>query len=453
MKILLFAGAGTSVELGVPSMAGLATEFLAHSRQWSVEPDLVKQIMGDALDVEHLIEELDRICVAVPSLKKIGHDTVGLERAEKVRAEVEWFVQHAAERVAAREAQLIWGPLLQVPKPVEITFVTTNYDRAIELAANAEGICLDDGFGLFAERETVQWTGFGQDKGRLVLVKLHGSTDWYADGQTGIPTKLRHPMPLFGRSVLRLFEGPELGSALVLPSREKMLTKAPYPRLSQTFLNISDCCDLALFVGSSLRDEHIREAARSIAARAPVFIINPDCDGREVEGATVISQYASTFLVSTLPNALLTSDPSAVLRDASGPGAAVTQGVLSAVRDLMDTSVETIRRCRAVEELDDMGATLAPLQITQLLGDDDPTLARYALGLIPSSTSKEELIKAAALCPHTGDLAFRAELDILHNLVSSTQQHGVANVDQLPPNADLQEDGIVDVKKTATGVG
>ena len=29
MKLLLFAGAGTSIELGVPAMKGLAVEFLA----------------------------------------------------------------------------------------------------------------------------------------------------------------------------------------------------------------------------------------------------------------------------------------------------------------------------------------------------------------------------------------------------------------------------------------
>ena len=126
MKVLLFAGAGTSVELGVPSMAGLATEFLDHCRQWKLEPDLVERIMGSNLDVEHLIEELDRICSAGSSLRSIGQDTAGLESSEKVRAEVEWFVQHAAERVAAREAQLMWGSVLRASEHVDITFVTTN---------------------------------------------------------------------------------------------------------------------------------------------------------------------------------------------------------------------------------------------------------------------------------------------------------------------------------------
>ena len=423
MKVLLFAGAGTSIELGVPGMVGLATEFLDHSQQWSVEPALVNRILGKELDVEHLIEELDRICQARTSLEAIKWDAVGLECVDKVRAEVEWFVQHAAERVTARDAQLMWGSVLRVTKSVEITFVTTNYDRAIELAANGEKISLDDGFQSFDQGETAPWIGFDQDKEHPVLVKLHGSTDWYADSQSGRPTKLRHPMPLFGRSALRLAGGQQLSSALVLPSREKLLTRPPYPRLSQAFLNAADCCDLAVLVGSSLRDDHISEATRSVASRAPVFIVNPKGDGQGVEAAVAIAQHASTFLVSTLPNALLTTDPECALRDAGRTAPAGIGGALPAVRQLLDTSAETGQRCHAVEELDEMGATLDPLLLCQLLADDDPTVARYALGLVPSSAASERLIEQAASSPHTGDLAFREELELLQDLVTSKDRH------------------------------
>ena len=418
MKLLLFAGAGTSVELGVPSMAGLATEFLDHTKQWEVEPELVERIMKNNLDLEHLIEELDSICGAETSLKSVGKDTSGLQKAEKARTEVEWFVQHAAERVSPRDAKLMWGAVLQATTQFEITFVTTNYDRAIELAANAEGIRLNDGFGLFADDETVEWVGFGQNEARPVLVKLHGSTDWFADRNANSPTKLRHPMPLFGGSTLRLVER-ELDSALVLPSRQKMLTGAPYPRLSQAFLNAADCCDLAVFVGSSLRDEHVRDAARSVATRAPAFIVNPDREDHGIQNATVICQYASTFLMSTLPNALLTCIPSNALRDAGCLEVASRRGVLPAVRDLVDTSVEPVRRCRALEALYEIDATLHHSMIERLIDDDDPTVARYALGLVPQSTMKNELTKVAARSRHVNETAFREELEILRILVSS----------------------------------
>ncbi len=401
-------------------MTGLATEFLSHSHQWKVEPDLVQKIMENNLDIEHLIEELDRICMAESSLTSIGHDTDGLESVAKVRAEVEWFVQHAAERVSAKEACLMWGEVLRATEKAEISFVTTNYDRAIELAANGVGVRLDDGFEIFAEEEIAKWVGFKENEYCPTLIKLHGSTDWFADEQVGDPMKLRHPMPLFGRSVLML-ETQKFNSALVLPSREKMLTKAPYPRLSQAFLNAADGCDLALFVGTSLRDPHIRNAVQSVAAKnIPVFIVGPGVSpfGRSGETA-VVSQHASTFLISTLPNALCASDPISVLQNSSHSDSPATTSIFPAVRDLLNTDARAIRRCQAIEELDKVEATLAPALIEQLLGDGNSTVARYTLGLIPQSTSYTSLVEIASNCPHIGDPAFREELDILHRFISS----------------------------------
>lgn len=416
MKILLFAGAGTSVELGVPSMTGLALEFLQYSQQWKIEPDLVQKILDSQLDVEHLIEELDAICAAGPSLMSIGYKTPGWEKAKKVRAEVEWFVQHFAERVTAIDAQIMWGSILNATKRTEITFVTTNYDRAIELAANAVGISFNDGFGAFTEEEAVRWTGFEDEKQCPILIKLHGSTDWFADkNNKDHPMKLRHPMPLFGHSTL-LFDDLKLDSSLVLPSREKRLTGVPYPRLSQMFLNSIDCCDLALFIGSSLRDKHIRDAALSITENIPVFIVNPDGNNHGIDGGYIISQHASTFLVSTLPNILLAPDPKAGLLEACDQTNTLEHGILSAVKDLLDSNVDASRRRLASDELFEAGATLAPDLISKVLNDSDPTLARYTLGLIPTSTARESLIEMAAKCPYKDDPAFREELDILGKL-------------------------------------
>ncbi|MCY4642007.1 MAG: SIR2 family protein [Gammaproteobacteria bacterium] len=448
MKILLFSGAGTSIELGVPGMEGLATEFLRYSRQWEVEPKLVQEIIGNTLDIEHLIEELDRMCLAKSSLNSVGHTIKVIEQAEKVRAEVEWFVQHTAERITAEEAQLMWGPVLQVAKTTEITFVTTNYDRAIELAANSEGIQIDDGFEQIAGKETAHWVGFSQDKQLPKLVKLHGSTNWFADNNTDSPKKLRHPMPLFGRSVLS-FEGRQLCSALVLPSREKMLTKAPYPRLSQTYLNSADHCDLALFVGSSLRDAHIRDAVKSIAERVPVFIVNPYEEEYAIEGAEVIAQHASTFLISTLPNALLTKNPESALRGAANATTSNTKGILSTVSKLLDVNTKVTQRCLAIDILDQMGVTLPRMQVEKLLHDNSSIIARYALGLIPLSTVKDVLFDVANSCDHVSDPAFNEDLDILRKLISSNRQDILAPVNQLPSNASPQVSHASDCKETA----
>ena len=416
MRILVFAGAGTSVELGVPAMAGLAQGFRDHCRQWSVQPDLVGSILEQNMDVEHLIEVLDALCGAAPSLALVGETSQTLAPAEQIRAEVEWYVQHTAERVAASDAQLMWGSALRATKLHEVTFVTTNYDRAIEIAANAVGVEIDDGFGPFSEGELARWVGFSAECARTKLIKLHGSTDWYAMGESGKPVKLRHPMALYGRSELRLPDGPELRSALILPSREKMLSNAPYPRLSQKFLNVADECEAAVFVGSSLRDKHIAEAVRSTAERVPTFVVNPHAD-IEIGPARAICQFASEFLLSTLPNALA-GDPGGLLSRAAAPESGPGNGVLAAVSTLLNSGKEPNLRCSAIEQLDGLGATLDASLVKQLLSDDDVTVARYALSLVYGSSQANELLETARNTKHAkvSDQAYCDDLSLLREM-------------------------------------
>ena len=386
-------------------------------RQWPIDLELVRQLSPEELDVEYLIEELDRLCEARVPLESIGPNGIDIDRADSVRAEIEWFVQHAAERVAARDARLLWGSVLNGPQSVETTLITTNYDRAIEMAANNEGISLDDGFPPFDGERPVVWRGFAPSTRHSMLVKLHGSTDWYVDNNTRRPVKLRHPMPLFGRSTLRLADGTELGSALVLPSRQKLLTRAPYPRLSQAFFNATDSCDIAVFIGSSLRDEHVREAAQSAARRVSTFIVNPDGDAYGIEDAIAMPQHASTFLMSTLPNALLTNDVSGVLQRAARQLPPADAGLLRIVGTLLDPRNPTNQRCESVDELEQMASTLPPSTLRRLLDDDDSVVARYSLGLIPASPLVTELIDHASRSRHAADEDFRTDLGLLRRIV------------------------------------
>lgn len=416
MKILVFAGAGTSVELGVPGMVGLGEEFLAHARSWNTEPDLVETLLGESFDVEELIDALDKVCTARAPLKSIGGADIELDRADSVRAEVEWFVQHAAERIAAREARLMWGPVLRTVSNVETTLITTNYDRAIELAAHQEAVELDDGFADFGHGELAEWVGFREPK-RPRLVKLHGSTDWYAREGSGAPVKLRHPMPLFGRAALRLSSGSQLGSALVLPSREKLLTHSPYPRLSQTFLNAADTCDVAVVVGSSLRDPHIRDAAVDIASRAQLFIVDPFDPGVAIENATTIKQYASHFLVSTLPMALRSDSPDEVLTRAAATGRE-SKSILSPLAKCLDADSSVERRCESLEFLDRLAIALDPPTLHGLLDDPALDVARYALGIIAHSVDAGDLLERAAASEHAQHGLFAEDLEMLRDLLS-----------------------------------
>jgi hypothetical protein len=306
--------------------------------------------------------------------------------------------------------------VLRTDPLVELVLATTNYDRAIELAANAEEVLVDDGFSAFASDESAPWVGFDHSARRPRLIKLHGSTDWYAAGTQGIPTKLRHPMPLFGRATLRLASGSELGSALVLPSREKLLTHSPYPRLSQAFLNAADSCNLALFVGSSLRDHHVRGAAEATARRAPVFVVNPSGDSYGLDNVTPIKQSASTFLMATLPNALRTNDPAGTLASVGGVEGD-GKGILAAVKQALDPESGIANRCRALEQLDEAGVALDAMFLRKLIADQEATVARYALGFISLSQERATLVEEAASGPHAKEAAFREDLQLLRNVL------------------------------------
>jgi NAD-dependent SIR2 family protein deacetylase len=416
MKVLIFAGAGTSIELGVPGMRSMAQEFTEHSHQWNVEPELVKLIMDQAMDVEFLVERLDAICSAKSPLALVGYDVEGLTRIEKIRAEVEWFVQHAAERVVPKDAWLMWGSLLRLAGDHDFTIVTTNYDRAIELAANIASVALDDGFTTFGDIEMGSWAGYAATQGGIPIVKLHGSTDWYTSLDTGAPVKLRHPMPLFGRAAIRLQDGLTLGSALVLPSREKILTKEPFPDLSQSFLNAAAESQLAVFIGTSLRDPHVRSALKRAARHASVFVVTPDGVPGDIGSAVAIRQPASVFLNSTLPTALRSPDPITVLHQSVERK--VEEGILADLQVALDRNLPSGVRLASIDRLDGREICLDYGLIQGLIVDLNPAVSRYAFGLAALSPDAARLLELAKQTPHNADLAFSKDLELFDGIVA-----------------------------------
>ena len=224
-------------------------------------------------------------------------------------------------------------------------------------------------------------------------------------------------MPLFGRGTLRLSNGEELGSSLVLPSREKLLNRAPYPRLSQAFLNAIDHCEAGVFVGSSLRDPHVRDAASTIVTNRPVFVINPEGDSLGVHQAKPVAQPASEFLISTLPAALSHPKPLTILEGTSGVRGKRNASILGLLRLATDAQEQTERRCDAIEQLDRQSATLDEHLVRALLSDNDRTVSRYALGLVANSPGRDALLTSALESPHATDSAFAEELTLLKKMI------------------------------------
>lgn len=434
MRLLLFCGAGASVELGVPAMQGLAREFMAHSERWGVEPEMVRALISDPWDLEALMDAVDKLVEAGGILEGLGAGRRESAQAAKIRSELEWFVQHAAERIDPRDAELIWEGLVRSTEDHEITFVTTNYDRAIEMAARAAGVVLDDGFVRGGEGEVTGWVEFERDGRTARLVKVHGSTDWYRDQRTKLPRKVRHPLALFGRLELQVETGQTLVSSLVLPARDKLKKLSPYPRLTKAFLDAVDQCECAVFLGSSFRDEEVLDAARSTARRVPTFVVGPGAEDYGLDPAQVIRQTASLFLISTLPNALGADDPPAALSEVGNGEGGPAESILPLVRALMSEQGEVEERCTAASKLEGIGATLGLALMERLLKDKSARVAQHALGLIPASSRRAHLVAEASRSAHVADEHYQEDLEILRNWPPEVTSSG-SGIDYAPQQA------------------
>ena len=374
MKVLLFTGAGASAELGVPTMRVMAQDLHRHLASQKLPETVLRRfdtmLTDHDYDIEQLIESVDGIGNGSEQQTKLGF-AVDLELQSAVRImrqEAEWYIQHVCERVRDFDAQVLWSAALRKTDGHEICFVTTNYDRSIEIGGRFSEVSIDDGLSVFDEREIAHWKGIDTGSA-LQLVKIHGSTDWYRGSDEHV-YKLRHPMPLYGNLVVMEDEGDgtKMTSALVLPTREKRVNFPPYPDLIATFRNAAKQADVAIFLGTSLRDPDIRDICRQCAARIPTYFVSTDGAPKGVAVSTqlkVIVQTASKFIASTLPSFLRTSrtsDLDAAATSESGEQVSVLPWLVA----IHDTNRPVEDICGAIEKLADNDiavdiATLSPI--------------------------------------------------------------------------------------------
>jgi hypothetical protein len=423
VKVLVFGGAGTSVELGVPAMRGMVVRLSEYFEERQLAPALAAKLTeflkDPNYDMEQLIEQLDHMTAATDAYARWGTTPIAaIEGLGVFRQEAEWFVNHICERVEAANAVLMWGATLDALTGYHAVIATTNYDRAIEIAAARRNVKLYDGFANFGEDEWTRWEGFGGQHEKKLL-KVHGSTDWYHSAEGDDVWKLRHAMPLFGRVTMQV-DAPnplKLRSAAILPSREKKMNLHPYPELSSEFRHAVEEAELAIFIGTSLRDPDMRNLCRKSARRIPTFVVSRSVQTPAETDGHPIRQTASKFLAATLPTALLSSDADGFLRAQAGEGKP-DSGILDHLAAATDASREYRHRCDAIEKLADASVSLPAATILPLLQDNQSEVRTFALAPVTSCGDNSVLLaEAKTIAERTNDTVFRQELEILENLL------------------------------------
>jgi hypothetical protein len=295
-----------------------------------------------------------------------------------------------------------------------LTVATTNYDRAIELGALSVGVALDDGFRDVPAAEIVEWAGFENAAG-IRLLKSHGSTDWYHDDDRRRIWKLRHAMPIFGTVRVTIENEPavRLGSALVLPSREKVVRNPPYPDIAFEFRKAVDSADLAAFVGTSLRDPDLLDLATRCAKRIPTVVVGRSA--RAVPGRSV-QMSASRFLMSAVPRMTRAADPGSALALAEAESGRIDP-ILGDLVLALDREAAQPDRCEAIDALAAGRVALEGEEIERLLHDDSADIRTYALGLVRDSPAVDRLSATVSEIASTmPDSAFAREAAILARL-------------------------------------
>jgi hypothetical protein len=404
----------------------MAEHFVEHLEQQRFPEHVVNAIqqrLEEAhYDIEDLIDEMDCIERGDRASKlwriegrSATHDAVG-----NVRREAEWFLMHICERVDPRKARCLWLPLFRQLGHHELTIATTNYDRAIEIAAAELSTELYDGFGPFESNEYTEWKGFPKTDSPSLL-KLHGSTDWYHSDNGRKVWKLRHAMPLFGALTLRTGANPslDLGSAAVLPSREKKVILAPYPELMYEFQQAARQVDVVMFVGTSLRDADIRSVCEKAANRVPTWFVSrrDSIENFVPDKVRHIRQSASYFVVSTLAHCLKASTPDEAAR-VLDKAPAYTDSVLAPLVLIAGEGNKAEERCGAIEKLASVRIGLFQGDIEPLFRDPNAEIRVYALGLVQDSPDRDSLLLIArTIAAEQPDSPFAKETQMLAKLI------------------------------------
>ncbi len=261
-KIGFFFGSGTSFAAGYPLTSQLTIDVL--KKLTPTEKELIERILkaeGIILniskgepDIELLSDKLNQakatggyagIDLLMYSIRKQIVDVI----SEVKNPNLEWHISFlkGLKKHMQHRNESVW-------------IFTTNYDLLFELAASIVKIPISNGFEGIAQRffdiERIELTHgkiksnrtFEQfNEPHIKLIKLHGSTSWFKEGDNIIES---------------FFTGKTDDRCMILPKRTKVVEtlESPYDKLFRYASSvIGKQCKFIVSCGYSYRDEHIND--------------------------------------------------------------------------------------------------------------------------------------------------------------------------------------------------
>jgi len=286
-------GAGASYPYGVPMMTGFYAEFRTHlERRHQHCFALLKTLEehGDHArpDLETLLSDLQSVLGLEVGLSAIGKEPATHEEiavARELRGYLDAFIVDRCERFDREKAGRELPALLALRKVAPVWVFSTNYDRIVEHACEANSVQWSDGFQSGAPQAVVDWRGdFDKD---IRIVKLHGSVNWYEDDPGGAIHRLDRGYSLPAHDFRLQRANQVLRPLMIIPTLEKAAMRDPYIGLAVRFTDVLRETRLLVVAGNSLRDKHIKAYVKGRLAHLHVLLVSPSAaSSRDILGDT-----------------------------------------------------------------------------------------------------------------------------------------------------------------------
>jgi HEAT repeats/SIR2-like domain len=283
--ISFLLGAGASYPFGVPMMAGFYREFREHlERRHRHCFGLLQKFEQNAphanVDLESLLTDLNSILGVERGLALVGGNQSPIREeisvARELRGYLDAFVVDRCERFNREKAGSELATILALRQYGPVWIFSTNYDRIVEFACQANSVPCSDGFEIDPAEAVANWTGKFETDVRVV--KLHGSVNWYEDDPGGALHRLDRGYSLPAHD-FRLLRGDQrLRPLMIIPTLEKEAMTAPYIGLAMQFTDVLKSTRILIVAGNSLRDRHIKEYIRARLSGLHVLLVSPTAD-------------------------------------------------------------------------------------------------------------------------------------------------------------------------------
>lgn len=200
--LVLFLGAGASVDLGMKTTVGFFEWLQSHPAiDYRLLTSIANRVetseeVGSKPDVEAILDCLEKVIEGAQLLEGHGHRVeftgYSLDQYIKLRDQIKDLVVSHYSQIEQKRAFELYRPLIESALPAPLPVFTTNYDlgweKAYELTSAQSYELRDAPFNLVdgfkrERRTTPQWSrseyeDYKPSGADIILFKLHGSVDW-----------------------------------------------------------------------------------------------------------------------------------------------------------------------------------------------------------------------------------------------------------------------------------